>query len=186
MHKFFLSFLSILMLTSGFLLAVNENSIEIRSSAFFHSSARFREVYGNVGPTFGIEATKSFCGFDAFVDLDYFSKRSCQNECCKSRIEIINGSFGLKYNYNFCSLADVYVGLGPSLSRANLSENSCCGKDKRSKVAIGVVVKSGLIYQFCDCYFLDFFVDYLYQPIHFSRHIDFGGVKTGLGLGAKF
>lgn len=185
MRSFFLSLLAALVLTSGFLSAVSENSIEIRSSAFFHSSKRFREVYGNVGPSFGLEATKNICGFDTFVNLDYFNKRRCQSECCHTRIEIINGSFGLKYQYNFC-FADAYLGVGPSLSRANLWENSCCGNSKRSKVAIGVVFKSGLIYQLCDCYFLDFFADYIYQPIHFSRHIDLGGVKIGLGLGVKF
>ena len=33
---------------------------------------------------------------------------------------------------------------------------------------------------------LDVFVDYLYQPVHFSTRIDIGGFKIGAGIGYKF
>jgi hypothetical protein len=167
-------------------LVASENSFEIRSGAFIHSSGVFRSIYGNVKPFVGFEVGRKFSeNYAGFVDLDYFSKNKKRN-CCTSDIEIINGSFGLKYLYPLRSNIDGYLGSGPSFSRVNLREKSCCEKEKHSKVAVGLVLKSGITYNFFHAYYFNFFVDYLFQPVNLGRHVDIGGVKTGIGIGAWF
>lgn len=187
MKKFILSLLSVSALCGyNSLFAENENSIEFRSSAFFHSEKRFRDIYGSVGPAFGIEASSHFCGeYGAWINVDYSLEKS-HEDCCKTTLGILNTSFGLKYIYPLTCHFDLYAGIGPAFSWVDLKNHTCCENDHFSRLAVGGVVKTGVYYQFCTNYFIDIFADYLFQPVHIGRSIDIGGLKLGLGIGTQF
>jgi hypothetical protein len=168
-----------------------ETTIELRSAAFFHSSKRFREIYGRVGASYGFEVSTRYRNCLAiWVNYDQFSKHGrVHGECGgKTRVDIYNASLGVNYLYPFCNCFEAYAGLGGSLSRINLKNRSHCFHEEKSKLAGGLVLKSGIIYYFSCNWFLDLFVDYLYQPVKFHHHhcVDIGGVKAGGGIGVSF
>ena len=90
------------------------------------------------------------------------------------------------FPYQLCEQFIPYIGIGPSFSRIWLKNKPRCSHDTISKWAVGGVLKTGVYYCINRYVFMDIFVDYLYQPVHFEKHVDIGGVKVGLGIGAKF
>lgn len=170
------------------LMAEMESSLEVRSAAFFHSSHRFSEIYGHVSGSYQLEASLKFndC-FDAWVNFDWFSKHG-RSEGLRdpTKVTIANISLGIKFPYQICEEWTAYVGVGPSLSRIWLRNRSRFDRETVSKLAVGAVLKSGVYYFINRCLFIDLFVDYLYQPVHFKTNVDIGGLKTGAGVGLKF
>lgn len=160
---------------------------EIRSAAFYHSSNRFREIYGDVGVNYQLEASTCLnpC-LDGWINLDWFSDDATIKEChARTKANIASVSFGLKYPYQFCDKFIGYIGVGPSISRIWLKNKNQCEHEKVSKLAFGCILKTG-IYYFINCnVFIDFFADYLYQPVHFEKRVDIGGIKTGIGIGIQ-
>lgn len=187
MHKF-LSFTIILIFANlcPIVAEIPNVDVEIRSAAFFHSSKRFREIYGNVGGSYQLEVSTYLCdNFVSWVNFDWYSKHKKSKECA-SRIRIENISFGIKYPYQFCNFT-AYVGIGPSISRVFLKNKTrCCRRERLSKLAFGGILKTGVNYFITEDVFLDLFFDYLYQPIHFDTWVDIGGIKTGVGVGIGF
>lgn len=181
-------FLLLLILNIHPLFAEFQSSVEIRSAAFFHSSERFREIYGNVGASYQLEAsTKLYDCLDGWANFDWFSKHGKSDGFNDpTRVSIANISLGVKFPYQICEKFTAYIGIGPSLSRIWLKNKSQCSHENISKWAIGGVLKTGVYYFISERVFIDVFVDYLYQPVHFETHVDIGGFKTGAGLGVKF
>lgn len=178
-------FLSLIQL---FFLQANENSLEIRSAAFFHSSERFRHIYGNVGGDYQLEGSnKLYNDVDGWANIGWFSKYGhSEGLSDPTRVNIVNISCGVKFPYRFSDKFTGYVGIGPSLARIWLKNKSHCGHGNASKWAIGAVLKTGVNFLITERVFIDVFIDYLYQPVHFKTDVDIGGIKTGLGLGVKF
>lgn len=172
------------------LLAFSETNLEFRSAAFFHSSDRFREIYGKVGPSYQLEATTSLYNcFDCFANIDwYYQNGKSDGLNWKTNVTIANLSIGIKYPFYINESFSAYVGIGPSISRIVLKNHNHNTHQKKSsdRVVVGGVLKSGLIYSINCNFFLDVFVDYLYQPVHYSTRVDIGGVKVGAGLGYRF
>ena len=181
-------FLVLLCLTLCPLFAEFQSSIEIRSAAFFHSSKRFKEIYGNVGASYQLEAsTKLYNCLDGWANFDWFSKHGkSKGFNDPTRVSIANISCGVKFPYQFSEQFTAYIGIGPSLSKIWLKNEPQCGHESTSKLAIGGVLKAGVYYFINRQIFIDVFVDYLYQPVHFETHVDIGGIKTGIGVGTKF
>lgn len=182
-----------------------ETTIEVRAAAFFPSTHLFRSLYGNVNPSYSIEGATSlnFGGCDsecdpcnsggllAFANFDWFNKNGhskCGHD--STRVRIGNFSTGLKYAYAFNRCVEAYLGIGPSVSKIWIHNSYECSSSHRNKErwVVGGVVKLGVNYDFNECMYVDLFVDYLYQPVHFNQHhhVDIGGFKTGIGLGARF
>lgn len=163
-------------------------NVEIRSAAFFHSSKRFRDVYGDVGCSYQLEASALLNNcWNGWVNFDWFSDHRKLKKCHASTdVSIFNTSVGLKYTHQFCKRYVAYVGIGPSFSRIWLKNKCHCEHEKISKFVIGGLLKTGIYYFFTCDLFLDLFFDYLYQPVHIDRHIDIGGFKTGVGIGKQF
>ena len=170
------------------LLAESQSSVEIRSAAFFHSSERFREIYGNSGTSYQLEAsTKLYDYLDGWTNLDWFSKHGKSDGFNDpTRVSIVNISLGIKIPYQFSEQFTAYIGIGPSFSTIWLKNESQCGPETVSKLAVGGILKSGIYYFIYRSVFIDVFADYLYQPVNFETHVDIGGFKVGAGIGIKF
>lgn len=164
------------------------SSVEVRSAAFIPTSDLFREIYSDVGANYQVEvATKLYRFMDGWVNVDWFLKHgSSKGLHDPTRISIANRSLGVKFRYPFCNSLTGYIGLGPNLTVVWLKNKSRCTRERITKAAAGLVVKSGVDYFINKYLFLDFFVDYLYQPIDLGRDVDVGGTKVGLGIGSRF
>jgi hypothetical protein len=198
MKKFSLPIFFLILLNFCFSLSA-ETKLEVRADAFFHASKLFRKIYGDVGASYGVEASTTLgCweNFEGWVNFDWYCEHGRshvphhnKSEKCRgspTRIRIPNFSFGVKYVYQTCGCFAPYIGVGPSFSRVRLKNKSFCTHEEVSKYAYGVLGKVGVYYYFNRCTFVDVFVDYLYQPVHFHKQIDVGGLKTGLGVGVIF
>lgn len=170
------------------LLAEFQSSVEFRSAAFFHSSERFREIYGNSGTNYQLEAsTKLYDYLDGWTNLDWFSKQGKSDGFNNpTRVNIVNISIGIKFPYQFSEQFTAYIGIGPSFARIWLKNKSRCSRETVSKFATGGILKIGIYYFITTNVFIDLFADYLYQPVNFKTRVDCGGFKTGAGLGIKF
>lgn len=196
MNKLLSIFFTLTLLSSGmFYPSLRANTkIEVRSAAFFHTSSKFRTVYGDVGPCFSVEASRAlpifncFCApYEAWVNFDWFAKEKKQKDCCcKSKVQIQNISLGLKYVYSRCERFDIYIGLGASGSEITLHNKSFCESERVCKRIIGGIIKIGARQYLSHCIFSDIFADYLYQPVRYQRRVDIGGLKVGLGIGVNF
>lgn len=190
MNKTFLKLIFAIFLPNLCLAAaeIQDINAEFRYGAFFHTSKRFREIYGNVGASYQLEAsTHVYNCLDGWVNLDWFNDHGKPEKCNgNTTVNIANVSLGLKYPYCFCEKYIAYIGIGPSIGRIWLKNKSRCEHEKISKLAIGGLLKTG-IYCFITCnIFVDLFIDYLYQPVHFEKDVDIGGIKPGIGIGIQF
>lgn len=203
MKKITLSFCLIFLTLLGFsLLNAMETTIEARVAAFYHTSKDFRDIYGDWGPSYQIEASFTCdCCYYFWANLSWFHKNgnSTGNDCstvvpscnCSGQpsttVNIANLSLGIKFPCCICEGLIGYFGIGPVFGNIWLKNNiSPRETEKTSKFAFGVIAKLGLDYYITQCLFLDLFVDYLYQPVHFHKQIDLGGVQAGIGLGFNF
>lgn len=176
-----------LLLTVLTTISAYEGTLAVRGASFFPLEHRFQQVYGNATWDVQVEAGMALnSGWEVFTNIDYMAIDRNKNSCCKTYAEVVQGSFGLKRSFRLSDQNDFYLGVGPSFGHISLDNHSCCGKEVKSKYATGVVVKSGVRHFFYNGFFLDLFVDYLYQPVHFHKRVDIGGIKTGAGLGLAF
>lgn len=179
--------LSVLVLSPLLLFAeINNLNLEVRTAAFVPSSDRFREIYCHVGAEYQFEGSFRYGCWDIWENIGWFSKRGEPVGCHGStRVSIANLSLGIKYPYTFCNCICAYVGIGPILSRVWIKNNAHCSHEKKSRVSIGAVLKSGVNYFITERLFVDLFIDYSYQPVHLRKWVDVGGLKTGIGIGAR-
>ncbi|MES2345145.1 MAG: hypothetical protein V4494_04320 [Chlamydiota bacterium] len=178
----------LLLMNTQPLLAELKSSVEFRSAAFFHTSERFREIYGTVGASYQLEGSTKLCShFDGWANVDWFSQHGKSIGLHDpTKISIFNMSLGIKYPYQFHKHFAAYIGIGPSLARVWLTNKSPFGEQNISQWTVGGVLKTGL-----DCYinkylFIDIFADYLYQPCNYKTSVDLGGLKLGAGIGSRF
>lgn len=198
MHQTMFKFFFCLIIFSGSSLFADPcTSFEFRGAGFFHSSHRFREIYGNVGTSYQIEAAGNFnccnldCNLGWFANVDWTQKKGrSEGLNDPTKMSIANLSFGLKYLYPFFCNYTAYAGIGPSFSRIALDNHHSHQRSHNnrynSRIAIGGIIKTGVLYSINCNLFLDGFVDYLYQPVNYSTNVDIGGFKLGAGIGYKF
>lgn len=169
-----------------------ENTIEIRGAALYHSSKLFREIYGKIGTDYQVQFATRFCDFELWGNIDGFAKSGKSVGFADStHIHVVNLSVGLSYLYKMNCQLTLYLGAGPCFAgiwmKNKLTNHS---HETVDKTAFGSLFKAGLYYNITDWFFIDIFVDYVYQPVHFNhkRHhsIDIGGLKPGVGLGINF
>lgn len=192
MHQLTIRLLfAILTLQLYSLAASLDTSIEVRAAAFIHTSDRFKEIYGTASGNYQAEAATRFCFYgmelEHWTNVDWFFKRgSSDNFKEHTRVSIATASSGLKLPYHFCNSWTAYIGIGPSFGRIWLRNQLDKGYEKTSRFTVGCVVKSGICYALTPALFLDLFIDYNYQPVHFYKHLDIGGAKIGGGIGYRF
>lgn len=187
MNKLYLilTILCLLVITAS-LSASAENTLEIRTAAFFHQSKKFRKIYGDVNADYQIAGSFALTPvFELWGEWDYLYSSKSKKDY-KTRINLNNFDFGIRYVYSFNPQLDAYIGLGASVAQVRLHDKSFCGKNNHSKTVWGFVTKTGLRYWFYRNLFAEVFIDYLYQDAHFEKNANIGGLKVGAGLGVKF
>jgi hypothetical protein len=166
------------------------NKSEGRAAAFFPASHNFRQIYGDTLLSLQFEQGRIFKNnpnLEFWGNLEWiFANGYCGNSCGSSRINILNVSFGLKViGPVFRDRIYLYAGLGPDLgitlikNQSNFTSHNC-------NIGIGGIAKSGCQIFLSNHFFLDFFADYLYLPMHFYNTADVGGGKVGIGLSGRY
>lgn len=173
---------------------------EFRVAAFYPQRNLFRRIYGKWSPEYQLEVSKQICGCNTygFLNIGWYSKRGhsvgLHN---KTRIRILPVSFGVKQAFCINSCLKFYLGIGATYAYMRIKDYSRFVYRHTSRGSWGGIFKSGFQYDIWNCAFLDFFVDYLYQPVHISKRTNgrhrvhrnstnIGGLKIGGGIGWHF
>jgi hypothetical protein len=189
-HKIILLLLNIFTLTT--LPSDYCSNFKVRAGAFIPQSKLFRRIYGKAGAFVDVEvATRLTNHLDFWANLDLFYKRGRSIGLCSlTKIAISRLSLGIKVPYQgcYCERISPYLGLGASFGALWLRNwSALCCKEKVFNGAAGIVIKAGTHVFVRECGFLDFFIDYLYQPTRFpQRKVNIGGTKIGIGGGFNF
>jgi hypothetical protein len=177
----------IFLFSTGFLVAETETRLEFRTAAFVPASHLFRQIYGRARVDYQLQAAFDIRKYlEIWSNLDWFSKSGRSVGCrYRTTVKIGNFSFGANFIYPFNRFA-FYVGVGPTFGGIWLKNKPPHDHTSTSKAVFGGVAKAGIYCTVVDLVYLDLFADYLYQPVHFERHINVGGFKPGIGIGVEF
>ena len=174
------------------------NKTEGRAAAFVPASDTFREIYGDLLLSLQIEQARvweTHPNLEVWGNLEWiFANGNGTPSCGTTRLDILNVSIGAKaIGAVYRDWIYLYVGLGPDLGITWIQNSvDCCRSCHESqsssncKVGIGGIAKSGCQVFLSPHFYLDFFADYLYLPMHFQNTQDIGGVKAGVGLSGRY
>lgn len=177
-----------------------EWSLEFRIAGFFPTKKEISKHYSTVWPDYQLQIGKRFmCDWQAFVEFDWSEKKGNRYENSSnfhSKLEVFPISFGVKYFFNLFQDLDAYVGAGALYSFFRIKEDSNYYSHRTSKGNWGGVIKSGLVYTFCNTWYVDAFADYVFQEFRYTRpsedpfthrhNLNFNGFKLGGGIGYNF
>jgi hypothetical protein len=166
---------------------VGDGYLELRAAAFFPTSGRYKDIYGDVAAAWEIQGGYQFADYWAvFANLDYVSDEGRSvGRHDRTHARILNFSLGPQVLWPFCGWW-LYLGAGPSFGGIWLHNHAHCSKNHVSKGFVGFVVKPGIGVNLGCRWFLDLFSDYLWERVDFDEHIQLGGWKLGGGIGVKF
>ncbi len=180
-------FCFVFLVFSAMIYGDTDASLKYRTAGFFPVNHRVKHIYEEAIPNYQLEFSQSISSNIAlWANTDLFHNYGRVNHCGTSKIHAVNFSLGPKLLYSFSHHINLYVGIGPSIARIYVRNGSRCGNHHEHRWALGGILKSGLEVSVYRNLFLDIFADYLYQPVHFHETVDMGGLKIGLGLGARF
>lgn len=171
----------------------HRSSLEVRGGLFYHFSDLFREIYGNWSGSVGLQATAPIRGnMDLWANYDWSRDTGHPKGFPDhTSITLNNISTGVLFNFQLTSQIKPYVGFGIAVANVYVRDHSTCtGLSTESRPAYGGVIKSGINYFVNSQFYIDGFVDYLYQVVHFhhqGHHWEqVGGIKAGVGAGVRF
>lgn len=186
--------------------AWNPWCVEFRAAYFRPTDEMVREIYADSWVDYQFEVSRLLFDTNVAVwsSVNWY-RTSGHSICCgdivvsrdKTSLRVVPISFGLQYYVPIPQIqnARFYFGAGATVAFVRISDDSEFVKQRLSKNgAFGGVLKSGIKYFFQNNLFLDFFADYVFQPVHFSNGNDdvenldacLDGVKLGVGLGLNF
>jgi hypothetical protein len=165
-----------------------DKNIKLRVAAFFPIEDRVRDIYGSTQPSYQIESTVGINDFTfAWLNVDWMSKNG-HSEHLKNftSMRMLSISSGASLLGQVREDIKIYLGCGYSLSCLSIHNRHTLKHRHQKKYISGLQVKSGVLYTVSCDYFVEFFVDYLYQARQFKSRISLGGFKVGGGLGYHF
>jgi hypothetical protein len=167
-----------------------ENRLEFRSVAFYPHSQLFRDIYGRMEIDWQVQASTELTDhLDLWSNFSWlYSKGHSIGFHNRTSINILNSSLGVNYLYSLNCQFTLYFGIGACIGKMWITNHSDFrGNERLTKRLFGGIAKCGIYYYFSRQYYLDLFLDYLYQTVHFPhKRLNIGGIKAGLGLGKLF
>jgi len=170
--------------------------VEIRGAYFHPTGSRFDDIYGGSG-IYNFElSVQTWCDLYSWISVGYL-RESGHSKGLRNRttFQMVPLGIGLKYIFN-CWCLRPYLGAGLGVTWMDTCNKSNFVIKDVDKWGVGGVFKIGALYEFCDCWFLDFFVDYTYMCVDFNgtrnnplvtRHdADISGFSFGGGIGYSF
>lgn len=170
--------------------------VEGRVGYFYPMSKNVREIYPDGMPEYQIEASYLVCcPWSVWANVGYMTKRGhSEGFHDPARITMVPIAVGGKFSYALNCDFECYLGLGASYSILRIHDESPYVDEHVHKNAFGVTAKSGLLYRFWSCWFIEGFIDYNYTKFNFSGHkdniqrndLDMSGFLFGGGIGLSF
>jgi hypothetical protein len=175
----------------------NRFSVSAQTAVFIPLDSKVRRIYGSALPAFTLEGNWKYQCWNVWLNSSYiFGNGHAIGSSDKTHLNLVPITFGLKYIYTLCNSTDLYLGLGGSYGFLNIRDHSDFVHKKVSKNRFGGIVKSGIIYNYCENIFFEGFFNYTYQRFTFSktsndpfvyRHdADLSSLQLGAGVGMKF
>jgi hypothetical protein len=174
-------------------------SLDAKYAAFSPLDSRVRKIYGSALPMFTVEGNVRVCGcWEVWLDGSYVFGNGHSSACNKNKthLSFVPISVGLKYLYPICYGTDLYIGAGPCYSFFNTKDHSEFVHENTSRNNWGAIVKSGFIYHYNECIFLEGFFNYMYQEFSFGKTSDdpfvyrqnanLSSLQLGIALGWNF
>ncbi len=166
--------------------------LEGRLAGFFAKSETFKEVYGDVGASYQLEAALRLPqNLKWWNNFSYMGK---QGHSVPLRVDtcltVFSVSSGLKYLIWFSENANIYLGVGPVYSWMKEKNDSEFIRRTNKRDGAGVLFKSGIT-RVQNHLILSLFVDYQLQKLRKrgsigSRKIDLSGFYLGFSIGGGF
>lgn len=189
-------------------------AVEGRVACFFPQDSHLKRVYDNPWPEYEIEASMPVAcsSWNIWGNVNYYEK-SGHSTCLHHHSKVDHWTFliGGKYYFDFfnnlcCDPCDPcydpcatssfhpYAGIGGGAALVKFHDRSEFVKQHKEEWGGSLLLKLGVEYDICDCFFADLFADYAFNWFDFNhKHegtethkIQTGGLKLGLGLGYRF
>lgn len=178
---------------------VDAFTVDVKYAAFFPLNSRVSNIYGWALPQFTLEGNVLFCkSWAIWLDGSYIfgNGHAVGGGSNKTHLSLVPITLGVKYFFPVCASTDFYVGLGASYSFLNTRDHSDYVHEKTSSNHVGGIVKTGFIYYYCDGFFLEGFLNYMYQQFYFPKttddpfvyrnDVDLSSLQLGIGIGWTF
>jgi hypothetical protein len=172
-------------------------SLEFRIAAFLTTNKEVRQIYSSAWADYQVQIGKRIWNdWQIFAEFSGSQKLGHSFLGDKTKLRVFPITLGAKYFFNLYPCLDAYIGGGVAYSFLRIRDESPYVHHHTSKGQFGGVIKTGLIYTFCNCWFVDVFADYLFQRFSFhgvscdpyvTRHTaNLSGFKIGGGIGFNF
>lgn len=167
---------------------------EFRLAAFRPSSELFREIYDDWGVMYQLESNKRLLKCSnvyGWINVGYYSGSGHSRGIKKrTRISLVPFTLGLKYMCCIFPKTTAYLGIGGGGTYVDIHDHDHFLSEHTHKAAWGGILKSGIRYNFWECSFFDFFVDYSYMHLEIHgdhrNNANVGGLMIGSGIGIYF
>lgn len=179
--------------------------IVLRGAGVYSTSDRFKEIYSDWAPEVQIELAKRvWNNFYGWANVAYLWKGGRSEPFHdKTDVNLIPITFGIKYVLPITCDLSAYIGGGAAYTILRVKDHSDYNYVKKhsNRYDWGGIIKSGVHYNISESFFIDVFVDYLFQ--YFSSHssngysddyyygdesngVNLSGLRVGGGLGFCF
>jgi hypothetical protein len=168
--------------------------IEVRGGGLRFTDSLPQDLYGAWAPEVELEGYLAFSrSWRGWANLNYAWKSGHSLGLgSPTHLNLASLSLGAKLVSAFeNSPVQAYLGVGFSAGWLRTHDEACCLENHMTRWSPGCVAKSGLLFELCNHFFSDLFLDYSYQPfstdqVRDSSHVDLGGLRVGLGIGVHF
>jgi len=185
-------------------------SVEVRTAYYHPSSSKVRRIYGDGWADYQLEISKGiYCDWKVWMGVSGFSRKGDSiGFHDETKLRLIPVYFGVKYEFPCFDSFKLFVGGAGCYSFLRIEDHSDYVHRHTNKEEWGGLIQSGLTYQFWECAYVSFFLDYFFQEFSFrtSHHhssrsgsghyehsgyvernnLDMSGYKVGVGLGYTF
>lgn len=167
--------------------------VEGRAAYYYFTDSTTRDIYGNTG-LYSLETNFSSCGnIYSWASAGYlYASGNTKLENTSTKLTYVPLALGLKYMCCFNCFRP-YIGGGLLVSYLHTTDDSPFVVKVRNKWGVGGIFKSGVLWDFTQCFFLDVFLDYSWMKIDFKdtdktsgRTADLSGLSVGAGIGYRF
>ncbi|MBX7066977.1 MAG: hypothetical protein K1X28_07085 [Parachlamydiales bacterium] len=173
----------------------NDLYLQARGAYFYPTSHRFREYHsgsGIYGLQFDYQIYKYLSGW---AGADYYRQKGhTQGLHNSAHIDIVRYSLGVKFLYDkYC--IKPYAGIGPAVVWVHTHVDSPYLIRSASKYGVGALAKTGAFIMLRRSFFIDLYIDYLWQTMNIHGHshkfvvkhkADVSGFSFGAGIGYGF
>lgn len=176
----------------------NPFSAGAKVAAFFPLDSKVRDIYGTAMPAFTLEGNWQVQCWQFWLDTTYVfaNGHSTGGDKSRTHLDLVPITLGAKYLFSFCDSTTLYAGLGASYSFLHTKDHSDYVHKSVSSSGFGGIVKTGIVYDYCDNVYLEGFLNYTYQrftfsnsssdPLVYRRDVNLSALQLGLGVGMQF